>query len=451
MNLYNVQFMDKIIKRYHRISQLRKNVFSGFIFSGGYNVIALIAYPIYLKYIGAEKYGLWVTVTVVLEFSQFGQLGIETAIIKYVAREYGKKNFKSITEYISTSFYILMVPFVTVIVIVALFKFQIAALIKLEEVFMDDGVRLIFYVGLLSGLNFFVNVIRGVVVGIGRMDIANYVFLFSRIFRIILAVFLLVLGYGIWSLYFGYLIYLILALVVLIFILGCNYHIKIFDPLAFRIKKLRELIKLGGTLSIDFIAHMLIVPFNKVIIARYIGLSEVTYYQIALQLVMAIRSLWVKGLESILPKMSEIYKKTIESIKSVLSVHKKAMKYILLFGFPLFISIFILANPILRIWLGEEFNIQIAVALKILVIGWLINALTVPEYYMFIGIDKARYSVGSTCLTCFINVTLILLIIFLNIRFDLMKVVAINSISNIVGAIFLKYKYFEFRKLNNAD
>jgi len=198
------------------------------------------------------------------------------------------------------------------------------------------------------------------------------------------------------------------------------------------------------------IAHMFVVPFNKVIIARYVGLSAVTFYQIAFQLVMAIRSLFVLGLESILPKISEIYKKTIESLKLVLRVHKKAMIFVLSFAFPLFLSIFIFANPILRIWLGEGFDIQIAIVIRILVIGWLINALAVPDYYMFIGIDKAGYSVSATCLKSFTNVTLILVLLFLNIRFTLIKVAAIDSLSLIVAVIFLKYKYFEFKKLNRA-
>ncbi len=69
-------------------SQFKKNVLFGSIFSAINLLVALIAYPIYLKYLGPEKYGLWATVSVVLAFSQIGQLGIDTAVVKYVAGEY---------------------------------------------------------------------------------------------------------------------------------------------------------------------------------------------------------------------------------------------------------------------------------------------------------------------------------------------------------------------------
>ena len=45
----------------------------------------LIAYPVYLGFLGYEKYGLWLTLATVLSFSQLGKLGINHAVIKVVA------------------------------------------------------------------------------------------------------------------------------------------------------------------------------------------------------------------------------------------------------------------------------------------------------------------------------------------------------------------------------
>lgn len=438
--------MNRIIDRYRELSQLKKNVLSGSIFSGANILITLIAYPIYLKYLGAEKYGLWATVSVVLAFSQLGQLRIDTAIVKYVAGEYGRENLKAITEYSSTAFYILIVSSLIILSILTLFKSSIAEFLKFKEIYITDGARLIFFVGLLSVFSFFVNVVKGVVSGVGRFDIANYVFLFSRIFQVILAVGLLILGYGVWSLYFGFLLYYIFALIAWALILRYIYHIKIFNPLAFRKQKLKELIKFGGALTTASVANMLVMPFNKVIIARYVGLSEVAYYQIAMKVVMSIRDLFVKGLEAILPKISEMHGKTTESLKSVLSVHRKAMKFILLCAFPLFLSIFIFANPILKIWLGERFDAQIGVALRILLVGWFFNTLVVPDYFMFMGIGKIKYSVSHDWIMAIINVVVIVGIVLMNINITFSKVVIINSISLIAAAAFLKYRYFELKK-----
>jgi len=422
-------------------------VVSGTVFSAGHTISTLIAYPIYLKYLGVEKYGLWAIVSVVFSFSQIGLAGIDTAITKYIASEYGQKKFRGITEYISTSFYILLVPSLILICLLALFKSQLSDFIKLKEVFRDKGVQLIFFVGLLSVFSFFVNAIKGVVVGIGRMDIANYSLLISRIIQVTLSVCLLLLGFEIWSLYWGFFMYFFFPLIVWVIVLSCTYQITIFNPLAFDRQKMKELVKYGGTLLIRIITQMFVTPFNTVIIGRYIGLSEVVYYQIAVQVVISARNLFVKGLESMLPMVSEVYGKSMESFTAVFSIHKKGMKLIFLFVSPLFLSLFIFADIILELWLGEKFNMQIAVVLRILLIGWFINTLAVPDYFMFLGIGKVGYCVSATWIKCITNVTLVFLLLFLNLNITLNKVVVIDSFSLVMAMIFLKFKYFEFKKL----
>lgn len=435
-----MKYLHRMLKKYKKLSQLKKNVLSGSISSGVDILVTLIAYPFYLKYLGVEQYGLWATVAVVLAFSQIGQLRVDTAIVKYVAGEYGKKNLKAITEYSSTAFYILMVPALIIFSILIIFKLPIAGFLKFKEIYITDGARLIFFVGLLSVFSFFVNVVKGIVSGIGRLDVANYVFLFSRIFQVILAVGLLVLGCGIWSLYFGFLLYFVLPLIICWLILEHVYHIKVFSLFAFRKQKLKELIKFGGALTTANIANMFVMPFNKIIIARYVGLSEVAYYEIAIKVITSIRGLFVKGLEAILPKISELYGKAAESLKSVLSIHRKGMNFILLGAFPLFLFIFMYANPILKVWLGEKFNIQIALALRILLIGWFFNLLVVPDYFMFMGVGKVKYSVNHDWIVATLNCLVIMSIVLMNVKVTLSGVVIVNSISLIVAAIFLKYR-----------
>ena len=231
-----------------------------------------------------------------------------------------------------------------------------------------------------------------------------------------------------------------------VLILEHIYHIKVFNPSAFRKQKLIELIKFGGLLTTATVANMFVMPFNKVIIARYVGLSEVAYYEIAIKVVMSIRDLFVKSLEAILPKISEICGKSIESLQSVLSIHKKGLRFVLLFAFPLFLLIFIFTNPILKIWLGERFDMQIGTALRILLIGWFFNLLVVPDYFMFIGIGKVKYSVSEEWIRSIINVVVIMIMVFMSVEFTLGKVTFINSVSLISGTIFLKYIYFKFKK-----
>jgi len=430
--------------RLRSLSQLKKNVASGAVLSCFDTLSGFIAYPFYLKYLGAEQYGLWATVSVVLIFCRLGQFGIDTAITKYVAAEYGQRNLKAITEYISTSFYILIIPSLIIIGILGFFNSQIAGFLDADGATIADIGRLIFLMGFLSMLGLFVNIIRGVVAGIGRMDIANYVSAVGRISQVGFALILLLFGCGIWSLYFGFLLSYVLRLAVWVLTLKYTYRLHIFKPLAFRRKKLTELLKYGGGLTTASVGNMLVMPFNKLVIARYVGLSEVAYYQIANRVITSLRGVFVQGLQALLPRISEIKGKaaaTLESIERITALRRKGVLFVLLCACPMFALIFVFAHPLLRIWLGDGFDTQIAVATRVLIVGWLANILASPDYFMFLGIGKVTNIVGATWLKTATNIVPILVMLSAGMKLTFISVVAITSASLIAASILLKYKY----------
>jgi len=435
--------------RLRSLSQLKKNVASGAVLSCFDSVAGFIAYPIYLKYLGAEQYGLWATVSVVLTFCRLGQFGIDTAITKYVAAEYGQKNPRAITEYISTSFYILMMPSLIIVGILGLLNSHIAGHLFTNGAPIANVGRIIFLVGILSVLVLFVNVMRGVMAGIGRLDIANYVSAVGRISQVGLAVILLLFGCGIWSLYFGFLLSYVLPLTVWVLILKYTYRLRLFKPLAFRRKKFIELLRYGGGLTMASVTNMLVMPFNKLVIARFVGLSEVAYYQIANRVITSLRGVFVQGLQALLPRISELKGKGDgigENSKRIVSIHRKGMKLLLLCAFPLFALAFVFAHPLLKLWLRDGFDPQIAIAARILIIGWSANILASPDYFTFLGIGRVRNIVIATWLKTVTNIVPIILLLLLGTRLTLTTVVTLMSASLIAGAIFLKYKYVVYTK-----
>ena len=70
-------------------SQLRINMASGVVVTVISAVAMMAAYPIYLRFLGYEKYGVWLVLATVLSFAQLGNLGIGQAVMKMVAEEHG--------------------------------------------------------------------------------------------------------------------------------------------------------------------------------------------------------------------------------------------------------------------------------------------------------------------------------------------------------------------------
>lgn len=56
-------------------SQLRINMVSGFLTTCVNVIVLVIAYPLYLHFLGYEKYGVWFVFATVLSFAQLGNIG----------------------------------------------------------------------------------------------------------------------------------------------------------------------------------------------------------------------------------------------------------------------------------------------------------------------------------------------------------------------------------------
>jgi O-antigen/teichoic acid export membrane protein len=76
-------------------SQLRVNVISGAATNAINGVVLAVAYPVYLHFLGYEKYGVWLVLATVSSFAQLGNLGIGQTIMNLVAEEYGKADIKT--------------------------------------------------------------------------------------------------------------------------------------------------------------------------------------------------------------------------------------------------------------------------------------------------------------------------------------------------------------------
>jgi len=66
-----------------------------------------ISIPLALKYLGQERYGLWLSITSTLAFLGFADLGIGGGVINSVSEAHGKDDTRLAGEYVSSAFFML--------------------------------------------------------------------------------------------------------------------------------------------------------------------------------------------------------------------------------------------------------------------------------------------------------------------------------------------------------
>lgn len=427
-------------------SPLKRNMFSGTILAGGNILISFVGYPLYLKYLGVEIYGLWAVLSFIVAFSALGSVGIDSAIIKYVAEEYGSSNKAGIKKYFSTAIITLLISGGIIFFALFFLRRPIIAVLNISEEYIHLTNTLLPCVVILSILIYFVQVINGTLRGLTRVDLANYYFLGSRAISVITAVALFELGFGIWGLFWGQLFsYVLLGFLAFSTVyrrLGSSF----FSISSFDWKYLKKMAGFGGTMTASRLISMLLVPFNKIVIAKYIGLSEVTYFEIANKVVMQIRSLFVIGTRAIMPEISKTSAIGKNSPNKIGCIFKKGMKLVSYVGVPTFILLFFSVPFLLSLWLSNAYVPMIGNAFRIILVGFLINLLSVPIYYLFMGIGKVSYCFINHFAQSILNVVIISIFIVFGItNFYLFS--GIYSLSVALSALLLIILFFRYRRM----
>jgi len=392
-------------------SQFRINIVSGTVTTAINAVVMVIAYPVYLHFLGYEKYGVWLVLATVLTFAQLGNLGIGPAVMKLVAEDYGRGDIEGIQHYVTTALGLLCISGTIMLIMILLFRGRIIAAFKLSGSDAEVVSSLVPYIGVLSIYVFVVQVFNGTLSGLGRMDLANYIQALARLVSVCVVAILLYKGFGILSLLIGNTASYIFNHSVSLFYIRRIARIRLLQTANLDAHRCKRLLHFGGGVFGGTVISMLGNPFNKLMLSRYAGVFTVPIYEIAFNGAMQIRGLIEAGFRAFMPESSRVTAEvTTRSIDRMTVLNRRAMKLIFLFGIPMYIAMFIFATPLLRIWLREGFIQSISLAFRIMLVATFISLLGVPPFYFLMGMGRVRGIFVAKCitwLTCMVLVTMI--------------------------------------------
>lgn len=374
-------------------SQLRINMVSGVVATVVNIVVLAVAYPVYLHFLGYEKYGVWLILATVLTFAQLGNLGIGQAIMKLVAEEHGRDNMEGIQRYVTTALALLCLSGTVILIVILVLKSQIIAAFKLSEENAKTVSWLLPYIGILSIYVLVVQALNATLSGLGRMDLANYTQSSGRIVAVATTGSLLYRGHGIESLLIGNTLSYVLVHIASLILIWRIAHIRFLRIGNFNAQCCKRLLRFGGGVFGGTLVSMLLSPFNKLMLSRYAGVSTIPVYEIAFAGSMQVRGLIEAGLRALMPEISRISAKMTRDAKNRIShIYRRAMKLIIICGLPLFVVLFAFAHVLLKFWLRKSFVETLPGAFRLMLIVTFLSLLGVPAYYTLLGLGKARCS-----------------------------------------------------------
>ncbi len=400
-----------MIKKLFR-SQLRINMASGVVVTVINAVAMMVAFPIYLHFLGYERYGVWLVLATVLSFAQLGNLGIGQAVMKLVAEEHGRGDIEGIQRYVTTALALLCLSGSLVLIVVLVFKTQIIGVFKLSDENARTALWLLPYIGILSIYVFIVQALNATLSGLGRMDLANYIQSVGRIVAVTVATILLYTGHDIESLLIGSTVSYLFIHVVSLICIWRIVRIRFLRIDNLEAQRGKRILRFGGAVFGGSVISMLFSPFNKLMLSRYAGVSTIPIYEIAFRGSMQVRGLVEAGLRALMPEISRISGNMTKYAKDRISqIYHRAIKVVFLFGIPMYGALIIFAPLLLRVWLGDKFVETLPGAFRIMLIGTFLSLLGVPAYYTLMGIGRVRYTLGAHVVQAIMNFFIVLCIL----------------------------------------
>ncbi len=390
-------------------SQLRINMASGAVTTVINSVTLLVAFPIYLHFLGYDRYGLWLILTTVLSFAQLGNLGISKAVMKLVAEEYGRNDIEGIQRCITTALSLLLLSGIVVLSVILVLKNQIIGAFKLtgENAAMISS--LLPYIGCLSIYVFMVQALNAVPSGLGRIDLANYIQSLGRIVTVTVATVLLYSGRGIESLLIGSAISYVFIHIASLICIRRIVHIRILRLRNLDVRRGKSILRFGGAVIGGSLMNMMLSPFNKLMLSRYAGVSAIPIYEIAYRGSMEVRGLVEAGLRALMPEISRIgANMTREAKDRIAAINKQSLKLILFAGATLFAVVFLFAGVLLKVWLGDKFVEILPYTLRILLVASFASLIGVPAYYTHMGQGRVHHCFISHIILSLINVAVVI-------------------------------------------
>ena len=369
--------------------QLLKNIFSSWAGFAIRVVITFFFVPLITGILGDARYGVWVIVFQTVNYLSLLDIGLEKALVRYLSKHLGRKDFPQINRVLNTSVLIYLIIGTIIIIsawLIALFLF---GYFKIDDPSLAaEGRTALIIIGFYLGFRFYLFPFGGTLGAFQRYDLANILNILEDIIKTLIMVWLLVEGYG------------LAALAVVIFSVSI---LKMLSGTVW-LKKIHPEIKLqlslvdratAGTLfsysKISFgitICWILIFSTDSILLGLMASSTAAGIYAPGAQLMLYLRHIINAIGIPLIPAVSQL--ESTGNFDKIRDIYIRGLKYISYFSFFLTVGVIMYAQSFVNLWLKPEF----ADSAHVMIILAVSSAFFLPQIIgnsILFGIERHKY------------------------------------------------------------
>lgn len=435
-------------KGHERTVLAKKNIAASFIIKGLNIVIGLILVPITINYLDPTKYGIWITLSSIIGWFGFFDIGLGHGLRNRFAEALATDKHELARIYVSTTYAILALIISGVLLlfyIVNPFLNWSAILNAGQDIVIQKELSVLaLVVFTFFCISFVFKLITTILAADQRPAKASFFDLLGKLLALVLIYVLTKITTG--SLLFLGIVMSSMPVLVLLLssIWFYNGKYKKYKP-SFKLvdfSKAKDLFNLGVKFFIIQIASVLLYQTNNIIISQLFGPAEVTPYNVAFKYF----SVLMMGFSIVITPFWSAFteawtKKEIVWIKNIMN------KLLFLWGFFFVLGLIMLIGSrwVYRVWVGD--NVSISLLMSALVCVWVILNMWNGLYSQFLnGLGKVKLQMYLGIISAILNVPLS---IILGKKMGIEGVLCANLIVLLISVWIFPLQYFKLIN-NNA-
>lgn len=397
-------------KSKERSKQYKTNIVYMLIFQSISICTSFLLVPITLKYLGINNYGIWITLTTLIGWFSFFDIGLGHGLRNKYAESKAQNNYIEIRRYISTSLFILIAISLIIFIlfsIVAIFVDWSNVLAAPEYLSFDLKI-LAFIIALTFCIRFVVNIVCVLLTADQQPYIPYFLNLCSNILSLI-GVYILTITTKSSILSIGICLSVTQIIPISIgYVYFFNTKYKTVYPSFkyFSTNHIRPLFSLGIQFFIIQITSLVLFQTNNIIIAHTCGQQNVTEFNIAYKYINIIYITFSTLLTPLWSASTEAFVKgDITWIKKCMRKLKTIWLYICLGG----LLLIILSPYSYKLWLKNAVSPNYF--LLILILLYFITMMRSSMYRFFMnGVGKIRLQFYVTLIQSLIHIPLAIIL-----------------------------------------
>lgn len=363
-------------------------------------VLLFFLYRFLYGALGVAKLGLWSLVMATTSLSNLANLGLSASVVKFVAKHMARGEEEKASLVIQTSTLSLGAFFAALSLAAFLLINWILHLV-LPAASIADGRALVPF----SLASMWLIVVSGVfqsgMDGHQKVYLRNYLLIAAMVLNFS-ACLLLVPRYGLMGVAYAQVFQSGLMLVASWVVLKKLMPLLPLVPWRWDRKLFAEMVAYGVNFQVITVSTMLYDPLTKSLLAKFGGLATTGYYEMASRLTQQVRALIINANQVLVPTIANLLEKDPGSIRKV---YVDSYKLILFTSFPVFSALAALTPVISKLWTGQYEPDYIFLAI-LLAVGWQLNTLAAPAYFVFAGVGILRWNTVSHVAIAVLNLGL---------------------------------------------